>query len=339
MQARTLTLFGICFFATVGYADDAAESRHEVTLRKICTSDIAKAQAFKDTHPLLKFLYEQQCTGSNSKAQSEPSIPRAFKETKQAHNVAVQVSRQSKTQTNPAVAVTPDSFYALRAGIKLSSAGLAQDYGPPVGSPKHRYLVASTVEVTNSRVGKEHTPNAQELNFEGVFFNINVELKSTSLKFADTTESFSGFGSANTIGSIGLEYATNARGRLLMLFGGKYDLGGTSIIETRTPDAAFSVKEKSHHQIYVAPATVLNPGSIAYIKFGYDKGKGEASLRGRAITELKTTGGTLGVGLRTRVAENTFLNIEAGRTSYNTDSSIVHAATIYGIAGLSFQYK
>ena len=182
--------------------------------------------------------------------------------------------------------------------------------------------------------------SAQVSSFEGLFLNVNAELKSTNVKFSDTTSSFSGFGSANTIGSIGAEYATEMGG-ILMLLGGKYDLGSTSIISFSTTSASLTMKEKSHFQVYVAPAKVLSPDSIAYVKLGYDKSKGEVAATGAATESSKINGVTLAAGLRTRIVDNVFFNVEAGRTNYSTKSltgTNADAAATYGMVGLSIKY-
>ena len=182
--------------------------------------------------------------------------------------------------------------------------------------------------------------SAQVSNFEGLFLNVNAEFKSTNVKFSDTSSSFSGVGSANTIGSIGAEYATEMGG-ILMLLGGKYDLGSTNIISFSTTGASLTMKEKSHYQIYVAPAKVLSPDSIAYVKLGYDKSKGETAATDSVTETVSIHGVTLGAGLRTRIAKNTFFNVEAGRTNYSTKSLVgsnADAATTYGMIGLSFKY-
>lgn len=143
MQARTLTLLGICFFTTVGYADDAAESRHEVTLRKICTSDTAKAQAFKDTHPLLKFLYEQQCTGSNALAKPESDNQAVVAAADRRPVKSERLNRQASVERIRLSPASTQEFYRLRPTMRLNSKRWQEEYQTPVLSQKSIYKVAS----------------------------------------------------------------------------------------------------------------------------------------------------------------------------------------------------
>ena len=182
--------------------------------------------------------------------------------------------------------------------------------------------------------------HAQNANFEGLFVNLNAEFKSTNVTFSDATSSFSGVGSANTIGSLGAEYGADLGG-LLVLLGGKFDVGSTSIITLTSTNSTVTMKEKSHYQLYVAPAKVLSSDSIAYAKLGYDKSKGETAATGAATESSKINGVTLAAGLRTRIVDNVFFNVEAGRTNYSTKSLIgtnADAATTYGMVGLSIKY-
>lgn len=143
MQARTLTLIGICFFTAVAHSDDAAGSRHEVTLRKICTSDTEKAQAFKAAHPLLKFLYEQQCTGSNSLAKPESDNQAVVAAADRWPVKSEPLNRQASVEPIRLSSASTQEFYRLRSTMRLNSKRWQEEYQAPVVSKRSMYTVAS----------------------------------------------------------------------------------------------------------------------------------------------------------------------------------------------------
>jgi hypothetical protein len=153
MQTRALILMGLLPLCSAVGAGEVVN--HEATLQKICTADAAKAEAFKDAHPLLKFLYEQQCASFNSKAESEQDAHQASAKTNQPLKTAEVPSSKPQDELVSASSESADSFYRLHPRVKLRNTQWVGKYEAPVVSEKNRYAVASTSDIASAREERE----------------------------------------------------------------------------------------------------------------------------------------------------------------------------------------
>lgn len=141
MQTRALILIGLFLLCSAVDADEVVN--HAATLQKICTSDTAKAQAFKDTHPLLKFLYEQQCTGSNALAKPESDNQAVVAAADRRPVKSERLNRQASVEPVRLSPASTQEFYRLRPTMRLNSGGWKEEYQTPVLSQNSIYKVAS----------------------------------------------------------------------------------------------------------------------------------------------------------------------------------------------------
>ncbi len=141
MQTRTLILMGLIpFCSAVGAGEDV---NHSATLQKICTTDTAQAQAFKDAHPLLKFLYEQQCSGFSPKSESAQGIHQALSRTSQPLKTRAEPRFQPRVELVRGSSDSASDFYRLYPKVKLRNSQWLERYEAPVEPLGIRYSIAS----------------------------------------------------------------------------------------------------------------------------------------------------------------------------------------------------
>ena len=169
----------------------------------------------------------------------------------------------------------------------------------------------------------------------------NVEFKSTTVKFSGGGSEFSGLGKQNMIGSLSGDYGFDWDNDKVVLVGGKYDLGNTTIAEISGSGGSVKLSEKRHYSVFVAPGVVLSNKTLAYAKLSYNSAKGyiESSDGSEVSDSIKGIG--YGVGIRTHLSGNLYLNVEAGKIGYSDKDlggASASTGTTYGLIGLSYKY-
>lgn len=102
-----------------------------------------------------------------------------------------------------------------------------------------------------------------------------------------------------------------------------------------------SSKIKNAWSLSVAPGMKLNDSSLAYIKLSYEAGKYNY-VEGATTINQSITGLGYGIGLRTEINKNTFLETEIKQVNYNKFTyknmiDITNAATV-GSVGVVFKF-
>ena len=102
-----------------------------------------------------------------------------------------------------------------------------------------------------------------------------------------------------------------------------------------------SSKIKNAWSLSVTPGMKLNDSSLAYIKLSYEAGKYNY-VEGATTINQSITGLGYGIGLRTEINKNTFLETEIKQVSYNKFTyknviDITNAATV-GSVGVVFKF-
>ena len=173
---------------------------------------------------------------------------------------------------------------------------------------------------------------AQNKDFLGASAGFNVEFKSTTVKFDD----FSGLGKQNMIGSLSGDYGIGWDNDKVVLVGGKWDMGNTTIAEI----GPVKLSEKRHYSVFVAPGVVLSNKTLAYGKLSYHSAKGYIEAGSEELSDsIKGIG--YGVGIRTHLSGNWYLNVEAGKVSYSDKdigSAKATTGTTYGLVGFSYKF-
>ena len=175
---------------------------------------------------------------------------------------------------------------------------------------------------------------AQTKSFEGASIGVfagafGVEAKGNANTTAgtggggETASSGSGqTGAVSGIGGIDLSYAFGAGSGTVIGIGATYVPAKAKVTTGSSGDSsaggAINVELKNHYTVYVQPTFVLNKDSAVFVKVNYAAADLSASGQNITITSGDISGWGAGVGLKTFLTPNAFIQVEANYTDYDT---------------------
>jgi len=175
---------------------------------------------------------------------------------------------------------------------------------------------------------------AQTKSFEGASLGIfagafGVEAKGKANTTAGTggggeaASSGSGqTGAVSGIGGIDLSYAFGAGSGTVIGIGATYVPAKAKVTTGSSGDTtaggAINVELKNHYTVYVQPTFVLNKDSAVFVKVNYAAADLSASGQNITVTSGDISGWGAGVGLKTFLTPNAFIQVEANYTDYDT---------------------
>ena len=204
---------------------------------------------------------------------------------------------------------------------------------------------------------------AQSKSFEGASLGVGLSIIGAEINGSSTSGDSPADTSKGTIGkiseiaSVDLSYAASISNNGLFGIGiqytpGKAKVGSGSLTDT-TPGAkdgttSASVQVKDLYTIYAMPTYAISKDSAVFAKIGYSQASVSASSTGTAT--ITTQPGDLkgwgyAVGSKTMLTGNTYLQVEASYTDYDTiratmsNSNVVTADPKVLQATVSIGYK
>ncbi len=175
---------------------------------------------------------------------------------------------------------------------------------------------------------------AQTKSFEGASIGVfgaivGAEAKGTASTTAGgsgqaATSGSGSIGKVTPVGGLDLSYAIAAGTGTVIGLGVSYipvkaDIGvGTS--NDATSGGSLDVEFKDHYTIYLQPTFVVNKDSAVFVKLNYSKADLAASGQNAKVTTGDVEGWGGGIGLKTFLTPNAFMQVEANYTEYDTVS-------------------
>jgi hypothetical protein len=173
---------------------------------------------------------------------------------------------------------------------------------------------------------------AQTKSFEGVSIGVFGAIAGAEVDGkASTTAGTNGQGATSGSGSIGkvtpvggldLSYAFAAGTNSAIGLGVSYipvkaELGVGNSTDT-TSGGSLDVELKDHVSIYIQPTFVVNKDSAVFVKLNYSMADLKASGQNAKVTSGDIEGWGGGIGLKTFLTPNAFVQVEANYTEYDT---------------------
>jgi opacity protein-like surface antigen len=164
---------------------------------------------------------------------------------------------------------------------------------------------------------------AQTKSFEGAYIGAQIGFAGGELDGSSTSSSgATGSGSAGKVTAIGgfdLGYGFAAGKDFVFGVGATYipvkaKLGGGSGTDASS-GTSINVEVQDHYTLYIQPTFVINPSSALYLKAQYAHADLKTSNLTTASTDLEGWGG--GIGLKTMLTPNAFIQVEANYTEYD----------------------
>lgn len=173
---------------------------------------------------------------------------------------------------------------------------------------------------------------AQSKSFEGASFGVFGAIAGAEVDGkSDTTAGTSGQTATSGSGSIGkvtpvagldLSYAfatgpTSVIGLGVSYIPLKAELGVGNSGDTSS-GGSLNVELKDHISIYLQPTFVVNKDSAVFVKLNYSMADLKASGQNARVTSGDIEGWGGGIGLKTFLTPNAFIQVEANYTEYDT---------------------
>ena len=125
---------------------------------------------------------------------------------------------------------------------------------------------------------------------------------------------------------IDLSYAINLEKNFSLSVGGTYDLTKSKIKLVDLNGDNVSTELKDHYSIYIQPTYVINDSTGIFGKLNYNFAKNVGKITGATETSTKNLEGWgYGLGIKTFLNSNTFVQLEGNFVDYDT-----HSATVDG---------
>ena len=177
---------------------------------------------------------------------------------------------------------------------------------------------------------------SQAKNFAGPSAAINFQTIGSEVRVSVDGEQLVDLGKTDNIFGIDLSYSAPIDNKLLITFGGTYNLNkqdaGTLVEE-------LDLEIKNHYSIYLAPTVTVSDNTAVFIKGGYHKMKGEASVDGLSDS-TKFSGWGYGAGIKTMLDKNLFVQAELQYINYGSETDDDVEFEVKSSAGIiSLGYK
>ena len=127
---------------------------------------------------------------------------------------------------------------------------------------------------------KVNISNEDKTSFSGLSIGINGQLKSTSAKARYDGYTLDGIGQQNFIANIQADYEFILNNQFGLMFGATVDLNDSELLKLNgkfrnLPSKDFTVTEKNHFSLFVAPTYQLNESTLGFVKLAYHRSKVE----------------------------------------------------------------
>jgi opacity protein-like surface antigen len=175
-------------------------------------------------------------------------------------------------------------------------------------------------------------------NFVGWNAGINLNLlsKTTKIEATGGLGGLDGLGRQSVDGGVSLGYTFPISSRGLIGLGLNADIGQPKGFSFETsPGNSINAKQKSRYGVAIEPGYLVAPGTVLYGKLSYNWMESEVYGSGGGAPVGSTTmsfhGFGAGVGMKTLLTKNTYVDIELQSIMYNSNNA--------GVVGPSTSFR
>jgi len=181
---------------------------------------------------------------------------------------------------------------------------------------------------------------AQQMKFEGLSLGVNLNLPSTSADFNIGGLTGSKSNSTND-GGIQAAYGYRGLDDVVLGVGASYSPGEVKAGTLSINNVDYDWSGKELFSLYVEPGVLLSNTTLAYGKLSYQMAQGEIKLSTGQTSKDDYMGYGFGVGLRTLLNPNIYLQAEVMQINYNEKSALgltAKPSTTQGSLGIGYQF-
>ncbi len=176
---------------------------------------------------------------------------------------------------------------------------------------------------------------ADAQNFQGLRVGGNLNMTGASTKVTNSSSTDGSFGANNVGGGLSLAYNQRISKKTVIGIGGTFS---NSKFKSGTDSANTIIKGKNLWTAYVEPGVVVGEDTLIYAKAGYAGMKGTID---EFATEHSLSGYMYGLGIRTMVDANVYMEVEALQYVFNSktiNSAIYDIKATQANVGLGYKF-
>ncbi len=212
-----------------------------------------------------------------------------------------------------------------------------------VSNPHNNAEDNSNINSKNNYEPEKNSYSEGQNVFNGLSVGVNGVFNSTTLRAKVSGVNYDALGSQDELINVTADYGVGLGKRFVVLFGGSYDLNDTDIFSLSGYGTKYSIKQKNHFSLYLAPGYEISNTTLGYIKLAYHHSEFDTSNnRGLKNYEENIHGYGLGFGIRAQLQKNIFANVEIQRVMYNSENIVstnLSNGTTIGLVGLSYNFS
>lgn len=182
--------------------------------------------------------------------------------------------------------------------------------------------------------------HAQPVKLDGFSLGLNWNFPSTSVDFNNAGLTGSKSNDTND-GGIQAAYSFSGVDNVQLAIGGTYSPGELKAGTVSLNNISYDWTGKELFSLYVEPAVAISPTTLAYGKLSFNAAQGEIKLSSGQSSKDDYTGYGFGLGLRTMLNPNVYLQAEVMQVNYNEKSTLGLSAkpsTTAGSVGLGYLF-
>ncbi|MFM2008404.1 MAG: hypothetical protein RIR02_354 [Pseudomonadota bacterium] len=195
-----------------------------------------------------------------------------------------------------------------------------------------RQLSIALIALSVLTTGYAH---ADAQNFQGLRVGGNLSMTGASTKVTNSSSTDGSFGANNVGGGLSLAYTQRISKKTVIGIGGTFS---NSKFKAGTDSANTIIKGKNIWTAYVEPGVVVGEDTLIYAKAGYAGMKGTID---EFATEHSFSGYMYGLGIRTMVDANVYMEVEALQYVFNSktiNSAIYDIKATQANVGLGYKF-
>lgn len=181
---------------------------------------------------------------------------------------------------------------------------------------------------------------AQANNFAGfsVAANVNASTATSKLSAPGTSVNM---GESSQNASLQAAYGLALGSNFVLGLGGTVALGDMKLGSFTSGATTVALKATEMYSLYIEPGYAVSNSTLVYAKVAYISTKAELAMTGFSTGTKDFDGVGYGIGIRTKLSKNLFLQAEFAQSDYNeatsNGSSFKPSATT-GTVGIGYQF-
>lgn len=185
--------------------------------------------------------------------------------------------------------------------------------------------------------------HSQAQNFGGFSLGANIDMNATQTEATISNIFINGVGQQTWGASVQAAYGFVTSQPILLSLGATYSAAETDALKLSSATGTSALKLKNAYSVYLEPGYAVSEKTLAYAKLSYEAGTLHAESSTAATVSRDLNGTGFGLGLRTNLNRNLYLQAEARRVNYDRarfegDTTDFKTSLTVGSIGMGYRF-